>query len=110
MRIQLETHMKAVQRAQEQIHRTQALERLETPLSSDGDCIQASTILPTSPNGSFRQRSVRKNRSFWSFVPEDQKARKKKERIEAGRARCWKKERFDPTKYQTLCEQALAEL
>ncbi|KAM3420303.1 hypothetical protein BST61_g3587 [Cercospora zeina] len=110
MRVQLETHMKAVQRAQEQIHRAQALHRLETPLSSDSDGMQDSNRILASPSGSSRQKSLKKNRSFWSFAPEDQRARKKKERIEAGRARRWTRERFDPTKYQNLCEQALAEL
>ncbi|GIZ43437.1 hypothetical protein CKM354_000666500 [Cercospora kikuchii] len=110
MRTQLETHMKGVQRAQEQIHRAQALQRLETPSRSDRDGNSASNRVSTPSNGPSRQKSLRKSRSFWSFAPEDQKARKKKEHIEAGRARRWKRERFDPSRYQTLCEQALAEL
>ncbi|KAI5365947.1 hypothetical protein Slin14017_G035870 [Septoria linicola] len=112
MRAQLETHMNAVQQAKEQIHRAQALQQLSRPLSITskngfGGILSKSA---RASGGPTRQKSLQKSRSFWSFAPEDQKARKKKERIEAGRERKWKKDRFDPSKYRELCEQALAEL
>ena len=113
MRAQLETHMKTVQQAKEQIHRAQALQALNRPRSNGSNRGMFSAVQTRSTTTGCslsRQKSLQKSRSFWSFAPEDQKARKKKERIEAGRERKWKKERFDPTKYQRLCEHALNEL
>lgn len=108
MRAQLETHMKTVQNAKEHIHRAQALQALSRPHSNKGNRGMFST--PSVASTPSRQQSLQTSRSFWSFAPEDQKTRKKKERIEEGRERKWLKERFDPLKYQRLCENALNEL
>jgi hypothetical protein len=49
-------------------------------------------------------------KSYWSFVPAHIKANEKQERIAAGRARNWERKRFQPQRYQELCEQALGDL
>jgi hypothetical protein len=49
-------------------------------------------------------------KSYWSFVPAHIKANEKQERIVAGRARNWERKRFQPQRYQELCEQALGDL
>jgi hypothetical protein len=49
-------------------------------------------------------------KSYWSFVPAHIKANEKQDRIAAGRARNWERKRFQPQRYQELCEQALGDL
>ncbi|KXL41333.1 hypothetical protein M433DRAFT_139075 [Acidomyces richmondensis BFW] len=49
-------------------------------------------------------------RSYWSFKPEEVKIEEKQKRIQEGRARGWRRERFDPKKYRELAEKAMAEL
>ncbi|KAK6432154.1 hypothetical protein LTR95_011674 [Oleoguttula sp. CCFEE 5521] len=55
-------------------------------------------------------KGVAQSRSFWSFTPVDVQALEKQERIEEGRARGWKRQRFDAGRYRELAERALAEL
>lgn len=122
MRMQLETHISLVQLAKDQLRELQAerasskvAPRFGTPLRErsgnvdgavnrsdamdDGEALNSSAGLP-------------RLRSYWSFVPVDAKATEKEKRIQAGRDRKWerKTERFNPRKYQDLCERALSEL
>lgn len=50
------------------------------------------------------------SKSFWSFKDPQAETEKRKARIEAGRARGWTRERFDPGRYQRLAEDALTEM
>ncbi|KAH0369294.1 hypothetical protein KCU65_g3403, partial [Aureobasidium melanogenum] len=50
------------------------------------------------------------SRSFWSFKDPETENQEKQTRIEEGRARGWKWERFEPKRYEELAENALAEL
>lgn len=49
-------------------------------------------------------------RSYWSSKPEEIKIDEKQQRIREGRARGWRRERFDPRRYRELADKALAEL
>jgi hypothetical protein len=68
--------------------------------------VQKPAITTTAPGS----QQVPSTRSYWSFVPAHIKATEKQERIAAGRARNWERKRFQPERYQELCEQALGDL
>lgn len=122
MRMQLETHITLVQQVKEHLSELQA-ERASSRARPNTDL--ALEELPTigdkstrqNKQASYRQPSFNSEglpraRSYWSFVPEDEKAAAKLKRIRDGRSRNWerKTERFDARKYQDLCERALNEL
>lgn len=102
LREQLETHVTLVQEAKRRLKRAQAEKdaaRSATPGSNavGGTSPAEDTDPPQAP-------------ASWSFVPQDVKHAQKKRRIQEGRARGWKKERFDAGRYRELCETAMAEL
>ncbi|EME44061.1 hypothetical protein DOTSEDRAFT_71758 [Dothistroma septosporum NZE10] len=113
MRIQLETHIMLVQQAQErlrQAHAERRFQRATQPARSKHNARDYfSSPAQASPKNSSASR-MQQARSFWSFIPEDIKTNETKRRIQAGRNRGWRKERFQPKRYQELCESALAEL
>lgn len=55
-------------------------------------------------------KKMQATKSFWLFTPDTTKSSDKQKRIEAGRQRGWKRERFQPGRYNLLAERALAEL
>ncbi|KAK4630822.1 uncharacterized protein CLAFUR5_08047 [Fulvia fulva] len=113
MRTQLESHIVMVQQAQDKLRQVQTerrAQRATQPARSKNtarDYFSSPAQLSPKDNSVVRLQQAR---SFWSFIPEDIKADEKKRRIQAGRDRGWKKERFQPGRYRDLCEKALAEL
>jgi hypothetical protein len=117
LRTQLEKHITSVQRAREQAQTAQ-IKRASMRLSTIGGGPGGHKNKDSSPTGRpsavakppTPPKSLHKTRSFWSFAPEDQKVNERLRRIEAGRERKWQRTKFDPKRYQTLCENALMEL
>ncbi|KAK4498688.1 hypothetical protein PRZ48_009198 [Zasmidium cellare] len=113
MRTQLQHHITLVHDAKDRFHRAQQEKRASrlapttgTPLGK----INAKDDVFGGPVASPPKTSLPQARSYWSFVPEDVKATEKRRKIAEGRARGWKRERFQPGKYRELCERALEEL
>ncbi|QIW95669.1 hypothetical protein AMS68_001187 [Peltaster fructicola] len=57
-----------------------------------------------------RTPTLQSSKSFWLFTPETTRSSEKQSRIAEGKAREWKRERFQPDRYILLAEKALAEL
>lgn len=115
VRTQLERHVDSVRRAKEQLRHTQLEKKknrqtVVTPQRRPDTVGSMANSSSPRPKSSSYPKQLQKVRSFWSFVPEDDKAAQKKQRIAEGRARKWERKRFDPTRYQNLCEAALDEL
>lgn len=116
MRAQLRRHLTLVGEAKDRLRQAQEERRAArlaptkgTPLGTIDANRDAFSSPPAGP-ASGSKPSLPQARSYWSFVPEDVKASEMRRRIEAGKARDWKRERFQPGKYQELCEKALDEL
>lgn len=122
MRMQLETHITLVKQVRENLHEflaDRASSKTDPTIDTQPQNSFEFSGIPTSQTG---QQAMRKTlvssaglprvRSYWSFVPEDEKVAEKLKRIRAGRERKWerKTERFDARRYQDLCERALNEL
>ncbi|OQO00334.1 hypothetical protein B0A48_13681 [Cryoendolithus antarcticus] len=109
---QLQTHLRLVRTARLKTTIAQAQRSART-----GSTV--GTPLPRIPRGKQMgvsepmtpaTKGVVPSRSFWSFTPADVQASEKQRRIEEGRARGWKRTRFDAGRYRELAERALAEL
>jgi hypothetical protein len=105
MRTQLQSHLNLLHAAKLKTSDTQS-ERSLAHATNDRRMKEMSSKSQPGANGN----SLPSERSYWSFTPEDVRIVEKQNRIQAGRAREWKKERFDPTKYRDLADAALSEL
>ncbi|OQN99407.1 hypothetical protein B0A48_14384 [Cryoendolithus antarcticus] len=108
---QLQTHLRLVQTARLKTTIPQAQRSARTgptvgtPLARIPRGKRTGISEPKTPS----TKGVAQSRSFWSFTPADVQASEKQKRIEEGRARSWKRQRFDAGRYRELAERALAE-
>jgi hypothetical protein len=105
MQVQLQSHLRLLQNAKQKTADIQAERSVAHSLNNKKSKTTSSNNLAT-----IEQKRLPTGRSYWSFTPEDVRIVEKQNRIQAGRARDWRRERFDPQRYQHLADAALAEL
>ncbi|KAK6440401.1 hypothetical protein LTR95_003375 [Oleoguttula sp. CCFEE 5521] len=109
---QLQTHLRLVQTARLKTTIAQAQRSARTgptvgtPLARIPRGKQMRISEPKTP----ATKGVAQSSSFWSFTPAHVQASEKQKRIEEGRARSWRRHKFDAGRYRDLAERALAEL
>ncbi len=102
MRTQIQSHLRLLRVAKLKTSDAQA----ERSLAHATNDRRAKEIAKSKTN----ERGLASGPSYWSFSPEDVRVVEKQNRIQAARAREWKRERFDPRRYQELADAAIAEL
>jgi hypothetical protein len=115
MRARIRRHISQLHDTKSTLLANQAAKRhrrttLVAQQQSEKEGLMAGAQKPPTRTTALGPQQVPSTRSYWSFVPAHIKATEKQERIAAGRARNWERKRFQPERYQELCEQALGDL
>ena len=105
MRRQLESHIKLLQDTRQQTLNIQA-ERS----AARADPRKSGKLTALIDAAGTKNQHTPPSVNYWSFTPEDVKVLELQKRVEAGRARVWRRKRFEPGRYMELAEAALAEL
>ncbi|KAG9516089.1 hypothetical protein KCV07_g6984, partial [Aureobasidium melanogenum] len=103
------THLAALH-AQISTHLHQLLDLKQSTTTEQEERVRRQSGSISSANNTKTNTRLPQSRSFWSFKDAEAEKQEKLTRIEEGRARGWKSERFDPKRYEELAENALAEL
>ncbi|GAB7363495.1 hypothetical protein MBLNU230_g3766t1 [Neophaeotheca triangularis] len=108
LKIQLQTHLRALQALKSQTLKTQLARDVRNQSTSAKP--PATITTTTTKTSRSTPTPLPQSKSFWSFTPPLQKENEKARRKREGRERGWVGGRFERARYGRLVERALGEL